>query len=130
MVTRAIFLSGILLLLVEHPNAAQIYAQGHNINNMSIYTLSVVLVKQPNGSFLASLDFRGRRKDVVWYIKEGVAHKAFTNTDDLMGYMSKNGWIFTERQDILSTSGQFLGDKYMFRKSMEQISAEENQKKL
>jgi len=109
--------------------SAQIYAQGHNINNMDVYTLNVGLEKQPNGFYLATLDFRGRRKDVNWYIKEGAVHKSFTGEEDMIDYLGKNGWVFLEKQEVKSKSGQLLGDNYIFRKSMQQLSEEENQEK-
>jgi hypothetical protein len=129
MVLRAIILSGLLLLLVEHPNSAQVYAQGQNINKMNVFTLNVTLERQSNGFYLARLDFRGRRKDVDWYIKEGAVHKSFAGEEDMIGYLGKNGWVFMEKQEIKSKSGEPLGDNYVFRKSMEQLSEEENQEK-
>ena len=117
------------LLFLADSVSAQIYAQGNNINNMDVYTLNVGLEKQSNGFYLAVLDFRGRRKDVTWYIKEGAVHKSFTGEGDMIEYLEKNGWVFMEKQEIKSKTGQTLGDSYTFRKSMQQLSEEESQEK-
>jgi hypothetical protein len=123
MTIRVILVLGLFFLTTRV--SAQIFAQGHNINKMNVYTLNVGLEKQSNGFYLATLDFRGRRKDVNWYIKEGAVHKSFAGEEDMMEYLSKNGWVFMEKQETKSKSGQPLGDNYVFRKSMEQLSEEE-----
>ena len=129
MTIRALILSGLLLFLIIENSAAQVYAQGQNINKMNVYTLSVKLEQQSNGFYLAALDFRGRRKDVNWYIKEGAVHKSFSGEEDLVSYMGKNGWVFMDKQELKSKSGQVVGDQYIFRKFMEQLSEEEQQEK-
>ncbi len=108
---------------------AQIYAQGHNVNKMNVYNISVMLEKQPEGSYLASLDFRGQRKEVNWYIKEGAIHKAFTDEQEMISYLQKNGWIFMQKENVVSYSGEIRGEQYLFRKSMEDISTSYEEEK-
>jgi len=123
------FLIVLGLLFLAEPVSAQIYAQGQNINKMNVYSLTAQLEIQSNGFYIAAIDFRGRRQDVNWYIKEGAVHKSFAGEGDLIEYMGKNGWVFMEKQDVKSRSGEIIDEKYVFRKSMEQLSEEESQEK-
>lgn len=106
---------------------AQIFAQGKNINKENVYFVEVELVPKPMDAlkYHASINFYGRRGDVDWYVKEGVEHKAFANSDEMIRYFNDNGWFYLKKLEARSkTSHSGTTYRYYFRKSMEQLSAE------
>ena len=105
---------------------AQIYSQGKNINRENVYFLEVELVPKPMdpSKYHAAIDFSGKRQDIVWLLKQGVEHKAFSGQDEMIGYLLNNGWFYlgrhVEKSDYINGNGY----KYYFRKSMIQLAAE------
>jgi hypothetical protein len=119
---------GIVLTMLFFGNIskAQIYSQGKNINSQHTFYLNVELVKKPQGpsGFIAKVDFYGRRKDVEWYLKEGVEHKIFEDKDQMIAYLDANGWIYLKSDYVKARSSSVIRERYYFRKSMEKLSAE------
>lgn len=105
---------------------AQIYAQGKNINNEKIFSLTVELEPKPldPGNFHAIIHFYGQRNDVKWYLKDGVEHKAFGSKEELVEYMEDNGWFYLNTRTTSTTTSQTVHEQLVFRKSMERLSTE------
>ncbi len=119
-------LIGILLCFFVPNLKAQIYAQGKNINKENVYFLEVELVSKPMdvSKYHAAINFSGKRQDVVWFIKQGVEHKAFAGQDEMIGFLLSNGWFYLGRH--VEKSAYITGNsyKYYFRKSMLQLAAD------
>jgi len=83
----------ILCLFFWNNSDAQIYSQGKNLNDQNTFFVNVELKEKPLdlAKYLAKVDFYGKRKDLDFYLKEGVEHKSFDNKDALIGYMEENG---------------------------------------
>lgn len=123
---KSAILTGIFICSLTPKIQAQIYTHGKNISRGNVYFLELELVPKPldPSKYHAAIDFRGKREDVVWYIKEGVEHKAFTGQDEMIGYLLDNGWFYLGRaveKSKLITGSSY---KYYFRKSMAQLAAE------
>lgn len=124
-----IYFLGIGLFLNTNISFAQIFSQGKNINNEKVFSIKVEMEPKPmdQGKYHAILEFYGQRKDIKWYLKEGVEHKAFINEDDLIAYMRKNGWIYLQKEVTASSRTHNVREKYVFRKSMNKLSQEHEQ---
>lgn len=123
------YLIGVFLCLFANFSVAQIYSQGKNINKGNVYFVQVELVQKPAdpGKYHASIEFSGRRKDVAWYLKEGVEHKAFSDKEDLISYLSDNGWIYLKSEIQGNSKNPLTNTKFHFRKSMEQLAQENSE---
>ncbi len=115
-----------IILLGWNTSEAQIYAQGHNINNLHVFSVNLEMVKKPldPSKLLAKVDFYGKSSDADWYLKEGVEHKSFDDDKGAIAYMEGNGWIFLKKELIKSKSGKIVRERYVFRKSMEMLKQE------
>jgi len=123
-------LAGIVLCLFSYSVKAQIYAQGKNINKGNVFYVEVELVPKPMdpNRYHAAINFYGRRGDVDWYVKEGVEHKAFLNSDEMIQYFEDNGWFYLKKRNGRSMfNARLATDRYYFRKSMEKLSSEYNE---
>lgn len=123
---KNIYFIWIVLLFIANTSFAQIFSQGKNINNSKVYAIQVELEPKhlDPDNYHAHIHFHGQGNDVKWYLKEGVEHKTFANKDDLISYLEKNGWIFLQTEIIGSSRNQNVCERYLFRKSMEQLSKE------
>ncbi len=122
----------IALFFISQSANAQIYAQGKNINDLTFF-LQVELVEKPmeKDLFLAKIYFKGQRKDVDWYLKKGkgVEYKAFLNNNELINYMEDNGWLYLKKVRVKPRYSSVIKIRYLFRKSMSQLSEEETLEK-
>ncbi|NJN25177.1 MAG: hypothetical protein HC819_03940 [Cyclobacteriaceae bacterium] len=113
----------VAMLLFWNTSKAQIYAQGKNLNNQNVFSINLELVKKPldPAKFIAKADFYGRRRDIDWFLKEGVEHKTFSDEADLIAYMESNGWFYLSKDNIKARSSKVVRQRYHFRKSMAQL---------
>jgi hypothetical protein len=120
------FLIGAVMLLISHYSTAQIFAQGKNINNENIFSITTELVPKPMdpGKYHASISFYGQRGDIKWYLKEGVEHKVFIDKRELIAYLEENGWFYLHSIKPKNSTVNSEREKHLFRKSMEQLARE------
>ena len=121
------YIIGVILLFISNYSIAQIFAQGKNINQENIFSLTAELVPKPMdpGKYHASITFYGQRRDISWYLKDGVEHKVFGNIDEFINYMEDNGWFYLQTMKQKSYQHRLSQEKYLFRKSMEQLAREQ-----
>jgi hypothetical protein len=126
MALRKYFFLGIVICFFSNYSFAQIYAQGKNINNEKIFSVAVELEPKPldPGNYHAFIEFYGQRKEVKWYLKDGVEHKAFGSKEELVKYMEDNGWIYLNTRTTSKRISQNVHEKLVFRKSMQRLSSE------
>ncbi len=126
MTIRKYFYVGIVMCFISNYSFAQIFAQGKNINNENIFSIAIELEPKPldPGQYHALIQFYGQRKDVKWYLKDGVEHKAFSSKADLVSYMEDNGWFYLNTRKTSTTTSQNVHEQLVFRKSMERLSSE------
>lgn len=125
--TKFIRFCGIIVVLFCWKNSdAQIYSQGKNLNNQNTFFLNVELKTKPldASKFHALVNFYGKRKDVDYYLKEGVEHKSFADKDNLIAYMEDNGWYYLQTEKLKARSNDRIRTRYLFRKSMMRLSEE------
>ncbi len=117
---------GVILCLSANYSFSQIHSQGKNINKEHVYSITVELEPKPHspGKFHAFIDFYGRRKEVKWYLKSGVEHKAFDSKDDMIAYLEDNGWFYLKTEVKRTSKLLPPHKKYYFRKSMDQLARE------
>jgi hypothetical protein len=123
------YILGAILLTISNYSIAQIYAQGKNINNENVFSLTTELIPKSMdpGKYHASIAFYGQRGDVQWYLKEGVEHKVFVNKQELIAYMEENGWFYLHDIKLEQYLIHSVGERQLFRKSMEQLSREQRE---
>jgi len=120
------FFSIVGLLFSWNNSFAQIFSQGKNLNNQNTYFVNVELKEKPldRTKYLAKVDFYGKRKDVDFYLKEGVEHKSFDDKDALIVYMEENGWYYLKNEHLKARSNGRIRTRYLFRKTMAQLKIE------
>ena len=114
------------LLFFWNNSFAQIFSQGKNLNRQNTFFVNVELKEKPldPSKYHAKIDFYGKRKDVDYYLKEGVEHKAFKHVDDMIDYMQDNGWFFLKNEKLKARSNGRIRNRYLFRKSMTSLKEE------
>lgn len=128
MTKRGFIFIAIILLGITGAKA-QIYSQGKNLNNEKAFFLQLELVQKPNdpAKFHAKVDFYGRRRDIDWYLKDGVEHKAFYDKAGVIAYMENNGWFYLKTERIKAKSSKIIKERYLFRKSMERLKQDQEE---
>lgn len=111
---------------------AQIYAQGKNLNKQPAFFINVELDKKPldPSRYLAKVDFYGKRRDLDWYLKEGVEHKSFVDKSEMISYLEENGWFYLKTESVRYRSSSKVKKRYLFRKSMMELKAEHEELSL
>lgn len=126
------FLSTLGILLMWQNSQAQIYSQGKNLNRQNTFFVDVELKEKPldASKFLAKVNFYGKRKDIDFYLKDGVEHKSFDDELDLIKYMEDNGWFFLKDEVLKARSNSRTKSKYFFRKSMSVLKEEHEESSM
>ena len=123
------YLIGAILLFISNYSFAQIFAQGKNINKENVFSVTTELVPKPMdpGKYHASISFYGQRRDISWFLKDGVEHRVFADKDELITYMEDNGWFYLHSIKQKSNASHSGPERHLFRKSMEQLSREQGE---
>ena len=125
--TKFVCLIGIMGILLFWQNSqAQVYSQGKNLNRQNTFFMDVELKEKPldPSKYHAKVNFYGKRKDLDFYLKDGVEHKSFDDGQDMIKYMEDNGWFFLKNERLKSRSNGKTRNKYFFRKSMSKLKEE------
>lgn len=114
------------MLLFWQNSQAQVYSQGKNLNRQNTFFMDVELKEKPldHSKYLAKVNFYGKRKDLDFYLKDGVEHKSFDDEQDMIKYMEDNGWFFLKNERLNAKSNGKVRNKYFFRKSMSKLKEE------